>query len=86
MPHRLNKKELDTLLEFSTRGPGGDFDPQALAKLFRLGMIELQPADRRLALTDEGRRVCNIVKPVSGARPHVAPVQKPGAGAPGVFE
>jgi hypothetical protein len=67
MPDRLTQSECETLLQFSRSGPGGTLDQQALARLFTLGMIELRQTDRRLVMTEEGQRVCELLK--DGWRP-----------------
>jgi hypothetical protein len=67
MPHQLTQNECETLLQFSRSGPGGTLDQQALARLFTLGMIELRQTDRRLVMSEEGRRVCDLLK--GGWRP-----------------
>ena len=67
MPDQLTQSECETLLQFSRSGPGGTLDQQALARLFALGMIELRQTDRRLVMTEEGQRVCDLLK--DGWRP-----------------
>ena len=62
MPDRLTQSERETLLQFSRSGPGGTLDQEALARLFTLGMIELRQTDRRLVMSEDGRRVCDLLK------------------------
>jgi hypothetical protein len=70
MPERLSQIERDTLLLLGKRGPGGDFDQMAMAKLFAIGLVEVSSSNRRLALTSEGRKLYELLRDSEGdARP-----------------
>ena len=43
-------------------GSGGDFDHFAMSELFAMGLIEVQPHDRRLILSKAGRDVYLMLK------------------------
>jgi hypothetical protein len=57
MENSLSASECDALLELGQRGPGGDFDEGAMARLYALGLVEVRLADRRLVLTEGGRQL-----------------------------
>lgn len=58
MPEELSPSDRQALLSLAIKGPGGDFDPDSMRRLFNLGLIEVRSDDRRVALTKEGLKVC----------------------------
>ena len=60
MLRNLSPRERETLVKLGERGPGGNFDINALNKLFTLGLITVS-GDRRVELTDAGRDICGEV-------------------------
>lgn len=52
----LSAQQAMAITELGRRGSGGDFDQLALSELFAMGMIEVRSSDRRVVLTERGRR------------------------------
>ena len=52
----LSPAQQDALLELGSRGSSSQLDPDAMCELFTLGIVAVSNLDRRVLLTDRGRR------------------------------
>jgi hypothetical protein len=52
----LSMLQREAILELGSRGAGGDFDPVVMSQLLTQGIVEIRSKDRRLVLTELGRR------------------------------
>jgi hypothetical protein len=52
----LSNLQREAILELGSRGSGGEFDPVVMSQLLTLGVVEIHSKDRRLVLTELGRR------------------------------
>jgi hypothetical protein len=59
---QLSERERNALIQLTKEGAGGDFDQFAMSELFAMGLIEVQPHDRRLILSKAGRDVYLMLK------------------------
>lgn len=53
----LTQEQREAIVELGSRGSGGRFDHVILSQLFTLGIVEIRSVDRRLVLTERGRKV-----------------------------
>jgi hypothetical protein len=44
------------IVELGSSGAGGEFDARVMSELFTMGIVEIRSKDRRLVLTELGRR------------------------------
>jgi hypothetical protein len=52
----LSGPQRTAILELGSRGSGGQFDVAVMCELMTLGFVEIRSQDRRLMLTEKGRR------------------------------
>jgi hypothetical protein len=52
----LSMPHAEAIMELGRHGPGGSFDHKVMAELLNLGLIEIGSEDRRVKLTNRGRK------------------------------
>jgi hypothetical protein len=52
----LTDAQRAAIIELGSSGAGGEFDARVMSELFSMGIVEIRSKDRRLVLTDVGRR------------------------------
>ena len=56
MDNDLSPRHWQILTELATNRSGGRFDSPTLCELFSLGLVEIRPDDRRLILSERGKK------------------------------
>lgn len=67
MPSRLTPSQRETLIKFCECGPGANYHLNDIARLYRLGMIQLSE-ENCIELTDEGSEICDLLRSEFGGR------------------